>query len=583
MNPRLRLSLFLGLGLVGAVAALEASGRLTGRGAAGHATGVDGGGCAAEGPGVPAETPADVKDAVPVPSKDGNPNLHAGLYSDAVPGRFVIRLADDVAEGAEIDNNGNLVTNVPGVDQVLTDLKVHNARHVTHESVKKMVASVHLKSTMDVDCECTLDELATALEDFDEVEYVEPVIRNTIHGLPTDEYYPMQWNMQTMSIPDAWSISTGAGVLIAVIDSGVSVSNADGIQHLEKGYDLVDKDDDPSDSDSAVAGFSHGTFVAGVIGQKTDNHVGTVGMAYDARIMPLRVAYYDKDKGTFVADSDQIAEAIRYAVDNGAQVINLSMGSSSPAEIIHEACDYAQANGVFVVASSGNDKSPDTLSYPAQYDSVIAVGATDLNHDIAYYSNRGSSLDIVAPGGDMTVDQDGDGYKDGILAETEIGQGSFAYSWGSGTSFAAPQVSALIAMLIANGVTDGNDVRDAITLTATDLGTPGFDTTFGSGEINPTEALKYKAPPSIPAVELSPVSSARIGKGMRFSITWTTNVESDTTAVDETGKTRASDATMTLSHRVIVRVPRSQATLGITVTSKDGAGNTDSETIVLVR
>ncbi len=583
MNPRFRISLFIGLGLVGAVAALEASGRLSGRGTAGSATGLGDGGCAADGAGVPSETPANVKDAVPVPPKDGNPNQRASLYADAVPGHFVIRLADDVAEGVEIDAGGGLMTNIPDLDDALGQLKVRGARHVTRPSVKKLLAVNGLKSAMGVECDCSLDDLTTALEDFDEIVYVEPVIRNKVHGTPTDEYYPLQWNMQTMAIPEAWSTSTGAGVLIAVIDSGVSKSNMDGLTALETGYDFVDKDEDATDEGADVAGFSHGAFVAGIIAQKTDNHIGTVGMAYDARILPIRVAYYDADEKTFVANSDTIAEAIRWAVDNGAHIINLSMGSESPAEIVHEACDYAQANGVYVVASSGNNKSPDTLSYPAQYDSVIAVGATDLNHDVAYYSNRGSSLDIVAPGGDMTVDQDGDGYMDGIIAETEIAKDSWAYSWGSGTSFAAPQVSALIAMLLSKGVHDGNEIRDAITLTATDLGTPGYDTSYGAGEINPVEALKYKAPATVPPVELSPVLSARIGKSMRFAVTWTTNVEADTQAVDAAGTPRAADATMTFSHRVVVRVPRSVASLTLTISSKDGAGNTASQDITLVR
>ena len=129
--------------------------------------------------------------------------------------------------------------------------------------------------------------------------------------------------------------------------------------------------------------------------------------------MPIRVLDAS-GSGT----SSDVANGIIWAADNGADIINLSLGANAFSQTISDACDYAETQGVTVIAATGNDGYSDYISYPAALGSTIAVGATGLNHGIAPYSNQGNEIDLVAPGGDMSQDEDGDGYADGILQET---------------------------------------------------------------------------------------------------------------------------------------------------------------------
>ncbi|MDI6591946.1 MAG: S8 family serine peptidase, partial [Patescibacteria group bacterium] len=192
-----------------------------------------------------------------------------------------------------------------------------------------------------------------------------------------------------------------------------------------------------------------------------------------------------------------VAKGIRFAADNGAKVINLSLGGTSDSATLKNAVAYAYRKGVTVVAACGNDNGAKCL-YPAAYDDyVIAVGATQYDETKAPYSNYGPSLDIVAPGGNNDLDQNGDGYADGVLQQTfrsSFAVCDFAYYFFQGTSMATPHVSGVAALLIANGnATTPDEVRAALQETAEDLGTAGRDDTFGYGLVDAYAALKWTA------------------------------------------------------------------------------------------
>ncbi len=314
-----------------------------------------------------------------------------------------------------------------------------------------------------------------------------------------DQFYsPFQWNFPKIQIPQAWDVTQGArdgvSIIVAVLDTGIVNGGPDGVNLCGAGRDVVNSDNNPADGNA----LSHGTHVSGTISQFTNFNlqqpgIGTAGVAPSACVLPVKVLD-DTGSGSFA----DIAEGIYYAVDNGANVINMSLGvnarygmTSDP--FVDAAFDYAEVNDVLVVAAAGNDSSRKNVSYPAIYSTVVAVGATDYANNLAGYSNRGTGLDIVAPGGDTRVDLNGDGYVDGILQETfnvnATGGPGFGYYFLQGTSMATPHVAGVAALIYANGLNTVNDIRQALFSTTTDLGSANFDSTFGHGLIQAYSAL----------------------------------------------------------------------------------------------
>ncbi|OHU97296.1 serine proteinase [Pseudoalteromonas byunsanensis] len=314
-------------------------------------------------------------------------------------------------------------------------------------------------------------------------------------AISNDPYLSYQWNWQNIEAFSGWDVNIGGTSTVAVLDTGLAGGGSDGIGCVVAPYNVYDPTIYPEDGDG------HGTHVSGTIAQSTNNGIGVAGLAYGACIMPVKVLD-DSGSGNMAA----IVEGIYHAVDSGADVINLSLGVSARYRITSDpildpALDYAASKGVVVVAASGNDGSRRNISYPASHSSVIAVGATDANDQVTRYSNRGDMLDLVAPGGDTSVDSNGDGYADGILQETKIG-GSWGYYFFQGTSMATPHVAALSAMLISNGTASTPmDVKTAMQQSAKDLYDAGWDKASGSGLINVSAALNWQPgvvnPPSM--------------------------------------------------------------------------------------
>lgn len=298
-----------------------------------------------------------------------------------------------------------------------------------------------------------------------------------------DTYYNYQWHFTAVQAEQAWDISTGAGVTVAVLDTGLNPNGLDGIGCILPGWDTVNEDNGPFDGDG------HGTHVSGTIAQATNNATGVAGLAYGACIMPVKVLD-DSGSGTFA----DIADGIYFAVDHGAKVINMSLGTNARYGITSDpvmdpALDYALAKNVTVVCAAGNDGSRKNVSYPASNETTIAVGATDYTNSVTRYSNKGKGLDLVAPGGDTTQDRNNDGYVDGVLQETNTG-GGWSYYFFQGTSMATPHVAAVAAMLIANGQGQTPDlIYQALTATTLDLNEPGYDKTSGYGLVQAYNAL----------------------------------------------------------------------------------------------
>jgi serine protease len=302
---------------------------------------------------------------------------------------------------------------------------------------------------------------------------------------PDDPYYRFQWHLDQIGMPEAWMRSRGAGIVVAVIDTGVAYRTEGRFMQAPdlartrfvEGYDFVENDAYPDDE------HGHGTHVAGTIAQSTHNALGVAGVAPDAAIMPLRVLDANGAGGW-----GAIAAAIRWAVDHGAHVINMSLGGGMPSRIVERAIEHAHARGVVVVAAAGN-AARGTVEYPARYEHVIAVGAVRFDRTLSFYSSYGNGLDIVAPGGDTRVDQNGDGMPDGVLQNTLVGRNPrrFDYLAYQGTSMAAPHVAGVAALVMAHGVTDPDAVERVLRTTAVDLGDRHR---YGSGLVQANAALR---------------------------------------------------------------------------------------------
>ena len=257
------------------------------------------------------------------------------------------------------------------------------------------------------------------------------------------------------------------------------------------GWDFVNQDAHPNDDNG------HGTHVSGTIAQTTLNGLGVAGVAFGTTIMPVKVLDAG-GAGTY----QWISDGIYYAVNNGADIISMSLGGSASDITLQNAVSYAYTNGVVVVAAAGNggkDGVGDPVcDYPAAYDAyVIAVGALQYDESKAPYSNYGPSLDVVAPGGNTAVDQNGDGYADGVLQNT-FGNTTvdWAYWFYQGTSMATPHVSGVAALLLTrNPSLTPDDVRSVLQSTAEDLGAAGWDSSFGWGLVDAEAALRSFAEP----------------------------------------------------------------------------------------
>lgn len=435
-----------------------------------------------------------------------------------------------------------------------------------------------LAGTFVVRSALSLDELRDQLEDTDSIESVEP--RTHLRALaeePNDTWYHFQWNMMEAEVATLHTTHTGTGVVVAVIDSGVTPGGADSFVSLLPGYDFIDQDEDASDDDAMISGLAHGTHVAGTIAQTTGNVEGVVGIAPGASILPVRVLHYDEASGAVWGASDDIANGIIWAVDHGAQVINMSLGSPTRSDAVADACEYAYESGVFVVASSGNDGNPDGVLYPASLPCAFAVGAVGREQNIPFYSNGGPELDLVAPGGEDDEDRDGDGHGDGIVQES-ITMNGWRYVFSQGTSMAAPHVAAAAALLVQNGWTDPAQIGEVLVQSAHDILEPGHDDQTGFGEMDIQTALAFPVDPAYFAqrgtVVIDNVTTDYSMDG-RVWVSWTTNVAATTRVAGTDTDVRESLATHL--HKALIKGAPGFAT---SVTLSSTADGTTAEEVV---
>jgi subtilisin family serine protease len=343
---------------------------------------------------------------------------------------------------------------------------------------------------------------AATLEANPAIEWVEPNYTFALDTQPNDPYYAAQASyLNRLEMPAAWDLATGrSDVVIAILDTGVTMSHPDlasGIwtNPLEIPNNGIDDDgngfiDDVhgwnfAGNNNAVADdYGHGTHVAGIAAARINNGVGIAGMAGGATIMPVKVFFPPPNVlGTY----QDLIRAIIYATDNGARVINMSLGATSYSRGEEAAVDYAWNHGTVVVAAAGNT-GRNTYHYPAAHLNTIAVAATDANDMRAGFSTYGDFVDVAAPGVS-------------ILSTLMNG----GYGGMSGTSMASPHVAGLAGLLFSlNPQLTNGQVRELIEKNVDDLGATGWDPYYGSGRINARKALAAVTPPPQPSPTPTP-------------------------------------------------------------------------------
>lgn len=432
---------------------------------------------------VQTQTPATVTEPVPTPTE-------------------TLPSAEEAEGGIEVAVTSD------GLPCVAGEVIVVFEDHVKAGKAESVLESVDAEATTDVEKDVqlveipageTIESLIDDLESLPEVKYAQPnyvyQLSDTCVAVPTaigdgtavpdavvnDPGWTsgMQWYLDVIGCDDAWNTTWGSSsVRVAVLDTGVDLDHPDLTGQIVAQADTVTNDGNADDDDG------HGTHVAGIIAAKANNGSGIAGIAPGAGLIAVDV--FQSDGTNWWATTADIVEGISFAVANGADVINMSLGSYGVDSVETNAVNNATAAGVVVVAAAGNDSRSDN-HYPSDIDSVISVIATDWDDVIASYSNYGPQKDISAPGGDFDVPAD---YPESMIMSTYVDHGVSTYAWMAGTSMASPVVAGVAALVLsANPSLSVDGVKNILYTTARDVGAPGRDSYYGWGRVDAAAAV----------------------------------------------------------------------------------------------
>jgi len=390
---------------------------------------------------------------------------------------------DDSADAADVAAlEAEFAIDLVLVSDEADDEQLYRAR-VAPERRDALLAALEAKAIVDIaepDAQVQLSPTEA---------FAAPAVDGAWADFPNDPKYQYQWHMDQIRMRQAWPLADGDGVTVAVIDTGVAHEDHEKFHLVEdlQGVEFVKPYDFVANRAHGNDDHGHGTHVAGTIAQSTHNGVGVAGIALKTKIMPLKVL-----SASGSGSVASIADAIHFAADEGAQVINMSLGGRFPSRILRKAVKYAYDKGVVVVCAAGND-GRGKVSYPAAYPGAFAVAATQYDETTTFYSNWGKEIAIAAPGGNTRVDQNGDGLPDGVLQNTiTVGDPTHSdYYAFMGTSMASPHVAGVAALVVGEGVTDPAAVEKILRDSAR---TPSHGNTdakrYGAGILDAEAAVK---------------------------------------------------------------------------------------------
>jgi thermitase len=378
------------------------------------------------------------------------------------PASLIIR----VRAGLSLNNLARVQGNAPQLEQALAAIGATAAHRIGAGSD---TYRIYLRPISDL--RIALQHLQTQAD----IIYAEPNRLRTAQLAPNDPLYENQDALASIHAAEAWEITVGGAVPIAVLDTGVSPTHLDLKGKLLPGYDFVNRDSDPRDDDG------HGTYTAGVAAAVSNNNLGVAGVCWGCPIMPIKVL---NRRGQ--GDDATIAEGLRWAADNGARIISMSLGGPEDTRVLREAIEYAHTKGALIVAASGNGQADGNLpSYPAAYEQVVAVSATRSDDGIAGFSTTGAYVDLAAPG-------------EGVLSTFWSIADSDHYGVASGTSAAAPHVAGAAGLIwsIRPELT-ADQLADVLRMGTDDRGPIGIDPEYGYGRLNVQLALEQAQDPSL--------------------------------------------------------------------------------------
>jgi len=404
--------------------------------------------------------------------------------SDAVPGRVLVKAADNAAENA--------------IQAALSAAGAREIGRVPQIGVRVLQVPEQAEA-----------RVIAALSSNPNFEFAEPDYIANIILTPNDPYYAAyQWHLPKIGAPVAWDTTTGSpGVTIAVVDSGVQANHPDLAGRVLAGYDFANNDADPADDNG------HGTAVAGVAAAKGNDGVGTAGAAWNVAILPVKTMT-STGSGSYSA----IANGITYSADRGAKIINRSLGGTQASSTLQNAVSYAWNKGSALIAAAGNNGTSTTV-YPAAYPNVVAVSATTSADTLASFSSYGSFVDLSAPGQDIT---------------TSWINGGFVTI--SGTSFASPLTAGVAALALSrNPALSNAQLSSLLTANTDDLGAAGYDTFFGAGRLNAAKVVAAAAMVIDTTAPVTAVTNPRNGT----SIARVKTVDVTVASSDNIGVTKA--------------------------------------------
>ena len=391
-------------------------------------------------------------------------------------------------------------------------LKPHNGKSKTH--LKKI--NTHI-----IELPAGADEVAImrTLKKDNRLKYVElDMVVNHAASI-TDPYYSYSWALPKIQAPSSWDSVNGSGVTIAILDSGIDATHPDLAPNIVPGWNFYDNNSNTSD----VTG--HGTKVAGTAAMPANNSNGSAGIAWGAKIMPVRIGSPDGFTTWSI-----VAQGINWAADNGARVANISFDNLSGSSTVQSAAQYMRSKGGVVVVAAGNSGG---LVDIAANDSMLSVAATDSNDLRASFSSYGAYIDISAPGVDIFAPSMGGGY---------------SMNWG--TSFASPIVAATAALMIsANNNISPADIDQILKSTALDLGAAGYDIYYGAGRVDAAKAvaaaqstIKLNLDTQAPTILITSPTGGTVAGSVPVDVSYSDNVGVTSVVLYVNGQKFATDS-----------------------------------------